>query len=65
MNNDRGDERFIRLQLGKIGWFKIRADRDVPPAGDINKVSSKGTNRQIVRLTRDHHERHAREVATQ
>ncbi|WP_149031540.1 hypothetical protein [Haloquadratum walsbyi] len=64
MSNDRGDDRFIRLQLGKISWFKIRADRDVPPAGDINKISSKGTNRQIVRLTRDHRGRHAREVAT-
>jgi hypothetical protein len=64
MNNDRDDDKFIQFQLGKIGWFNTRADRDVPPAGDINNISSKGTNRQIVRLTRDHRGRHAREVAT-
>ena len=33
-----GDHRFVRLRLEKIGWFKIRADRDVPPAEDIDEV---------------------------
>ncbi|QZA89058.1 transposase [Salinarchaeum sp. IM2453] len=33
-----GDDRFVRLRLEKIGWFKIRADRDVPPAEDIDEV---------------------------
>ena len=33
-----GDDRFVRLRLEKIGWFKIRADRDVPPADDIDEV---------------------------
>ncbi|QSG07890.1 RNA-guided endonuclease InsQ/TnpB family protein [Halapricum desulfuricans] len=33
-----GDDRFIRLRLEKIGWFKIRAERDVPPADDIDEV---------------------------
>jgi len=33
-----GDDRFVRLRLEKIGWFKIRADRDVPPADKIDEV---------------------------
>ena len=33
-----GDGRFVRLRLEKIGWFKLRAERDVPPADDIDEV---------------------------
>ncbi len=33
-----GDDRFVRLRLEKIGWFKIRANRDVPPAEDIDEI---------------------------
>jgi len=33
-----GDDRFVRLRLEKIGWFTIRADRDVPPADEIDEV---------------------------
>ncbi len=33
-----GDDRFVRLRLEKIGWFKIRVDRDVPPADDIDEI---------------------------
>jgi putative transposase len=33
-----GDDRFVRLRLEKIGWVTIRADRDVPPAADIDEV---------------------------
>ena len=33
-----GDDRFVRLRLEKIGWFNIRADRDVPPAENIDEV---------------------------
>jgi putative transposase len=33
-----GDDRFVRLRLEKIGWFTIRAERDVPPAEDIDEV---------------------------
>ena len=33
-----GDDRFVLLRLEKIGWFNIRADRDVPPAEDIDEV---------------------------
>jgi putative transposase len=33
-----GDERFVRLRLEKIGWFKIRAERGVPPAEDIDEI---------------------------
>ena len=32
------DNRFVRSRLEKIGWFKIRAERDVPPAEDIDEV---------------------------
>jgi putative transposase len=38
VDNNTGDDRFVRLRLEKIGWFNIRADRDVPPADDINEV---------------------------
>ena len=37
MDHNTGDEGFVRLRLEKIGWFKIRANRDVPPAGDIDE----------------------------
>ncbi|MCX2818251.1 transposase [Haladaptatus sp. F3-133] len=33
-----GDDRLVRLRLEKIGWFKIRAERDVPTAGEIDEV---------------------------
>jgi putative transposase len=33
-----GDDRFVRLRLEKIGWFKIRTERDVPPADNIDEV---------------------------
>ncbi|ERG90017.1 MAG: transposase, partial [Haloquadratum walsbyi J07HQW1] len=38
VDHNTGDDRFVRLRLEKIGWFKIRADRDVPPADDIDEV---------------------------
>ena len=38
VDHNTGDDRFVRLRLEKIGWFKIRADRDVPPAEDIDEV---------------------------
>jgi len=38
VDHNTGDDRFVRLRLGKIGWFKIRAERDVPPAEDIDEV---------------------------
>ena len=37
MDHSTGDEGFVRLRLEKIGRFKIRANRDVPPAGDIDE----------------------------
>nr|WP_276682209.1 transposase [Haloquadratum walsbyi] len=37
VDHNTGDEGFVRLRLEKIGWFKIRANRDVPPAGDIDE----------------------------
>ena len=38
VDHNTGDDRFVRLRLEKIGWFKIRADRDVPPADEIDEV---------------------------
>ena len=38
VDHNTGDDRFVRLRLEKIGWFKIRADRDVPTADDIDEV---------------------------
>ena len=38
MDHNTGDDRFVRLRLEKLGWFKIRANRRVPPAEDINEV---------------------------
>jgi len=38
VDHNTGDGRFVRLRLEKIGWFKIRAERDVPPAEDIDEV---------------------------
>jgi putative transposase len=38
VDHNTGDDRFVRLRLEKIGWFKIRADRDVPPADDIDEA---------------------------
>ncbi len=38
VDHNTGDNRFVRLRVEKIGWFKIRADRDVPPADEIDKV---------------------------
>jgi putative transposase len=38
VDHNTGDDRFVRLRLEKIGWFTIRAERDVPPAEGINEV---------------------------
>lgn len=38
VDHNTGDDRFVRLRLEKIGWFKIRADRTVPAAQDIDEV---------------------------
>ena len=38
VDHNTGDDRFVRLRLEKIGWFKIRTERDVPPAADIDEV---------------------------
>jgi len=38
VDHNTGDDRFARLRLEKIGWFNIRAERDVPPADDIDEV---------------------------
>jgi putative transposase len=38
VDHNTGDDRFVRLRLEKIGWFKIRAERDVLPADDIDEV---------------------------
>ncbi|MEF8977546.1 MAG: transposase [Haloarculaceae archaeon] len=38
VDHNTGDDRFVRLRLEKIGWFKLRAERDVPPAEDIDEV---------------------------
>ena len=38
VDHNTGDDRFVPFQLEKIGRFKIRAERDVPPAEDIDEV---------------------------
>ena len=38
VDHNTGDNRFVRLRVEKIGWFKIRADRDIPPVDEIDKV---------------------------
>jgi putative transposase len=38
VDNNTGDDRFVRLRLEKIGWFRIRAERTVPDAEDIDEV---------------------------
>ena len=38
VDHNTGDDRFVPFQLEKIGRFKIRAERDVPPAKDIDEV---------------------------
>ena len=38
VDHNTGDDRFVRLRLEKIGWFKIRADRTVPAKEDIDEV---------------------------
>ena len=38
VDHNTGDDRFVRLRLEKIGLFKIRADREVPPADEIDEV---------------------------
>ena len=38
VDHNTGDDRFVRFRLEKIGWFKIRADRSVPAAADIDRV---------------------------
>jgi putative transposase len=58
VDHNTGDDRFMRLRLEKIGWFNIRADRDVPPADEIDKIIlKKEKTRRVVRLTRDDAER--------
>ena len=38
VDHNTGDDRFVRLRLEKIGWFKIRTERDIPPAEDIDEI---------------------------
>jgi putative transposase len=38
VDHNTGNDRFVRLRLEKLGWLKIRANRRVPPADDINEV---------------------------
>ena len=38
VDHNTGDDRFMRLRLEKIGWFKIRAERDIPPVENIDEV---------------------------
>jgi len=38
VDHNTGDDRFVRLRLEKIGWFKLRAERDVQPAADVDEV---------------------------
>jgi putative transposase len=38
VDHNAGDGRFVRLRLEKIGWFSIRAGRDVPPAEDVDEA---------------------------
>ncbi|ESS11086.1 MAG: hypothetical protein A07HR60_02231 [uncultured archaeon A07HR60] len=44
VDNNTGDDRFVRLRLEKIGWFRIRAERTVPDAEDIDEVILKRNN---------------------
>ena len=45
VDHNTGDNRFVRFRLEKIGWFKIRAERDVPLAEDIDEVILKKRQR--------------------
>ena len=47
VDHNTGDDRFVRLRLEKIGWFNVRADRDVPPAADIDEVILKKENKNV------------------
>ena len=38
VDHNTGDDRFVRLRLEKIGWFNIRADRNVPSKDEIDEV---------------------------
>ncbi|GAB7091005.1 hypothetical protein JCM18237_12760 [Halorubrum luteum] len=38
VDHNTGDDRFVRLRLEKIGWFKVRANRDVPSVDEIDGV---------------------------
>jgi len=38
VDHNTGDDRFVRLRLEKIGWFKIRADRNVPSKDEIDEI---------------------------
>jgi putative transposase len=38
VDHNTGDDRFVRFRLEKIGWFRVRADRSVPAAADIDRV---------------------------
>ena len=41
VNHNTGDDRFVRLRLEKVGWFRIRTERDVPPADAIDEITLK------------------------
>ena len=38
VDHNTGDDRFVRLCLEKIGWFRIRADRPVPAGDEIDEI---------------------------
>ncbi|KDE57475.1 transposase [Halostagnicola sp. A56] len=38
VDHNTGDDRFVRLRLEKLGWLKVRSNRRVPTAEDINEV---------------------------
>ena len=38
VDHNTGDDRFVRLRLEKIGWFRIRADRPVPAGDEIDEI---------------------------
>ena len=38
VDHNTGDDRFVRLRLEKIGWFKFRAERSIPAADDIDEI---------------------------
>jgi transposase, IS605 OrfB family, central region len=38
VDHNTGEDRFVRFRLEKIGWFKLRAERAVPPAGEIDEA---------------------------